>query len=73
VPMFRITVSADKIDREGQDENDETPVLQFYEFEAETPEQALVEGVSMWKKEQGTQVDPQFSDVQPVRGQTSEE
>ncbi len=71
--MFRVTVSADKVDREGQNENDETPVLQFYEFEAETPEQALVEGVSMWKKERGTQVDPQFSAVQPVRGQTSEE
>ncbi|MGA8364693.1 MAG: hypothetical protein WB709_09255 [Solirubrobacteraceae bacterium] len=73
MPMFRVTVSADRIDREDQDEDDATPVLQFYEFEAATPEQALVEGVSMWKREQGTQVDPQFSDVQPVRGQSSEE
>jgi hypothetical protein len=73
MPMFRVAVSGDKVDRESQDENDDTPLLQFYEFEAATPERALAEGVSIWKREHGTQVDPQFSDVQTVRGQTSEE
>jgi hypothetical protein len=63
MPMYRVAVSGDNVEPE-QSPNDPTPELLFYDFEADTPEQAAVEGADMWRKGQGTGDDPKYLQVQ---------
>jgi hypothetical protein len=72
MPMYRVSVSGDDVEAD-QSPDDPTPELYFYDFEADTAEQAAAEGADMWRKALGVSDDPKHLQVQRLDPQTADE